>query len=100
MCATQAVKCGSTAAVRTSLCNKQPRVVRVGVEITDLAGPEPQDLVDMARRTLAARGESIRLIPSWRSGLFGVDAAGEVLLPGPEARLAPTTFEAWLTTQR
>jgi uncharacterized protein YbjT (DUF2867 family) len=64
---------------------------------TDLAGPEPQDLVDMARRTLAARGESIRLIPSWRSGLLGVDAAGEVLLPGPEARLAPTTFDTWLT---
>ena len=63
---------------------------------TDLAGPEPQDLVDMARRTLAARGESIRLIPSWRTGIFGLDAAGEALLPGPEARLAPTTFDAWL----
>jgi hypothetical protein len=24
----------------------------------------------MARRTLTARGESIRLIPSWRSGAF------------------------------
>jgi uncharacterized protein YbjT (DUF2867 family) len=66
----------------------------------DLAGPEPQDLVDMARRTLAARGESVRLIPSWRTGLYGVEAAGEVLLPGPEARLAPTTFEAWLEEQR
>ena len=66
---------------------------------TDLAGPEPQDLVDMARRTLSARGESIRLIPSWRTGLFGLDAAGEVLLPGPEARLAPTTFDAWLARQ-
>jgi uncharacterized protein YbjT (DUF2867 family) len=66
---------------------------------TDLAGPEPQDLVDMARRTLAARGESIRLIPSWRSGLFGIEAAGEMLLPGPEARLAPTTFDAWLAVQ-
>jgi hypothetical protein len=31
-----------------------------------------------------------------RSGVFGVDAAGEVMLPGPEARLAPTTFDAWL----
>jgi len=50
----------------------------------------------MARRTLSARGESIRLIPSWRSGLFGVEAAGEVMLPGPDARLAPTTFDAWL----
>jgi uncharacterized protein YbjT (DUF2867 family) len=62
----------------------------------DLAGPEPQDLVDMARRTLAARGESVRLVPSWRDGPFGVEMAGEVLLPGPGARLAPTTFDAWL----
>ena len=66
---------------------------------TDLAGPEPQDLVDMARRTLSARGESIRLIPSWRNGVFGVEAAGEALLAGPEARLAPTTFDAWLARQ-
>jgi uncharacterized protein YbjT (DUF2867 family) len=65
----------------------------------DLAGPEPQDLVDMARRTLSARGESIRLVPSWRGGLFGVEAAGELLLPGPDARLAPTTFDAWLAEQ-
>lgn len=65
----------------------------------DLAGPEPQDLVDMARRTLAARGESIRLVPSWRTGVFGVDAAGEVMLAGPDARLAPTTFDAWLARQ-
>jgi uncharacterized protein YbjT (DUF2867 family) len=63
---------------------------------TDLAGPEPQDLFDMARRTLSARGESLRLIPSWRTGVFGVEAAGEALLPGPEARLAPTTFDDWL----
>lgn len=62
----------------------------------DLAGPEPQDLVDMARRALAARGESIRLVPSWRGGPFSVEMAGEVLLPGPDARLAPTTFDAWL----
>jgi uncharacterized protein YbjT (DUF2867 family) len=62
----------------------------------DLAGPETQDLVDMARRALAARGESIRLVPSWREGPFGVEMAGEVLLPGPDALLAPTTFDAWL----
>jgi uncharacterized protein YbjT (DUF2867 family) len=66
---------------------------------TDLAGPEPHDLVDMARRTVSAWGESIRLIPSWRNTVFGVEAAGEVLLAGPEARLAPTTFDAWLARQ-
>jgi uncharacterized protein YbjT (DUF2867 family) len=63
---------------------------------SDLAGPEPQDLVDMARCTLAARRKSVRLVPSWRDGSFGVELAGEVLLPGPGARLAPTTFDAWL----
>jgi uncharacterized protein YbjT (DUF2867 family) len=66
--------------------------------ICELAGPETQDLVDMARRTLAARGELLRLIPTWR-GRYGVEMAGEVLLPGPDARIAPTTFDDWLTTQ-
>jgi uncharacterized protein YbjT (DUF2867 family) len=65
----------------------------------EVAGPEPQDLVDMARRTLAARGEPLRLVPTWR-GLFGVEMAGEVLLPGPEAVITPTTFERWLAGQR
>ena len=67
-------------------------------EILELAGPEPQDLIDMARRTLAARGESVRLIPTWRAR-YGVQMAGEVLLPGPNARIAPTTFDDWLATQ-
>ena len=62
----------------------------------DLAGPGPQDLVDMARRTLARRGESLTLIPTWHDGPFGIEMAGDVLLPGPGALLAPTTFEAWL----
>jgi uncharacterized protein YbjT (DUF2867 family) len=63
--------------------------------VRELAGPETQDLVDMARRTLAARGDSVRLVPTWRQ-LFSVEMAGEVLLPGPDAHIAPTTFDAWL----
>jgi hypothetical protein len=51
------------------------------------------------RRTLAARGERLRLVPTWR-GPFGVEMAGEVLLPGPAAVVAPTTFEQWLGAQR
>jgi uncharacterized protein YbjT (DUF2867 family) len=62
----------------------------------DLAGPLPEDMVDMARRTLAVRGRDVRLRPTWRGGRFGVDAAGEVMLAGPDARLAPTTFDEWL----
>lgn len=64
----------------------------------DVAGPEPQDLVDMARRTHAVRGRAVRLVPSW-SSTFDASMAGEVLLPGEDARLAPTTFDDWLAEQ-
>ncbi len=63
----------------------------------EFAGPQMEDLVDMARRTLEARGQRIALVPTWR-GTFGVDMAGEVLLPGEGARLTPTSFEDWLAT--
>ncbi|GAB3999322.1 NAD(P)H-binding protein [Glycomyces albus] len=65
----------------------------------DVAGPQPQDLVDMARRTLHARGREVELVPTW-SGPFGTGMAGDVLLPAEPARLAPTTFDHWLTAQR
>jgi uncharacterized protein YbjT (DUF2867 family) len=65
----------------------------------DVAGPEPQDLVDMARRTNEARGHTVKLVPTW-SGLFGPTMAGNVLLPGKDARIMPTTFDAWLAEQR
>ncbi|MEY7974022.1 SDR family oxidoreductase [Saccharomonospora xinjiangensis] len=65
----------------------------------DVAGPEPHDLVDMARRTNQARGREVRLVPTW-SGIFGASMAGEVLLPGEGARIAPTTFDEWLATQK
>ncbi len=61
----------------------------------DVAGPETQDLVDRARRTLDLRGRRIRLVPSW-SGPFGTSMAGNVLLPGEGAVIAPTTFDEWL----
>lgn len=66
----------------------------------DLAGPAPEDLVDMARRTYAARGRSVRLVPTWHTGIFGPEMAGDMLLPGEGAELAPTTFEDWLSQER
>ena len=65
----------------------------------DVAGPEPQDLVDMARRTNDARGQQVKLVPTW-SSLLGPEMAGDVLLPGEDARIAPTTFDEWLAKQR
>jgi uncharacterized protein YbjT (DUF2867 family) len=65
----------------------------------DVAGPDPQDLVDMARRTNDALGRALKLVPTW-SGLFDETMAGSVLLPGDGARIAPTSFDDWLATQR
>ena len=65
----------------------------------DVAGPEPQDLVDMARRTNEARGRVVKLVPTW-SAMFGPSMAGDVLLPGEGARIAPTSFDEWLAEQR
>jgi len=62
----------------------------------DLAGPETQAFVDMVRRTFAVRGDTTRLVPGWRGTPFSTSMAGEVLLPDEIARIAPTTFEAWL----
>lgn len=64
----------------------------------DLAGPEPQDLVDMARRTHRAHGREVKLVPTW-SAVFGPEAAGNAMLPGAGARIAPTTFDQWLAAQ-
>ena len=61
----------------------------------DVAGPEPQDLVDMARRTHAVLGRDVRLIPSW-SGPLGLEMANNVLMPAENARIAATTFDQWL----
>ncbi|BBX48305.1 NAD(P)H-binding protein [Mycobacterium cookii] len=61
----------------------------------DVAGPEPQDLVDMARRTNDVLGRDVKLVPTW-SGPLDESMAGNVMLPGENARIAPTTFDEWL----
>jgi uncharacterized protein YbjT (DUF2867 family) len=64
----------------------------------EVAGPERQALVDMARRTLRARGDCLRLTTGWEEP-FDVEMAGDVFLPGPDARIASSTFDDWLTRQ-
>ncbi|MEV4575325.1 NAD(P)H-binding protein [Nonomuraea jabiensis] len=90
----QPIAPADVAAVLAEIAAGEPRGRYV-----DVAGPEPQDLVDMARRTHRARGREVKLVPTW-SGLFGPEMAGNVLLPGEHARIAPTTFDDWLQEQK
>jgi uncharacterized protein YbjT (DUF2867 family) len=62
----------------------------------DFAGPHTHDFVDMARRTLRVRGDERLIRASWRDLPFGVEMAGEVLLPSADAIIAPATFDSWL----
>lgn len=86
----QPVAPADVAEVLAELAAGEPQLRRI-----ELAGPRTEDLVDMARRTLAARGRSVDLVPTWR-GRFDVSMSGEVQLPGEDARLGPTSFEDWL----
>jgi uncharacterized protein YbjT (DUF2867 family) len=63
---------------------------------SEVAGPRREDLVDLTRRILAARGQDLTLQPAWGFGPFHTDMAGDVLLPGPDARTTPTDLAAWL----
>lgn len=63
--------------------------------MVEVAGPRPEDLVDLARRTLRVRGRDLRLVPTWR-GAFGLELAGEAMLPSDDALLTVTTFDEWL----
>lgn len=63
----------------------------------EVAGPDNQDMIDMARRSLASRGETLRIVPTW-DGPMGTAMAGNTLLPGADARIAPATFDTWLSS--
>ena len=62
----------------------------------EVAGPDNQDMIDMARRSMASRGETPRIVPTW-DGPLGTAMPGNVLLPGTGARIAPTSFDDWLS---
>ncbi|MGH8983689.1 MAG: hypothetical protein ACRDY6_07410 [Acidimicrobiia bacterium] len=68
--------------------------------IPEIAGPREEDLVDMAIRLVARRGDPVRI-----EGVSDpADPDRDVfekggLLPGPDATLAGPTFEEWLDSK-
>ena len=63
----------------------------------EIAGPQPENLADAARRLMQRRGESLRVegVVDPNDPDIGLYAAG-ALLPGPRAVLAGPTFDEWL----
>jgi uncharacterized protein YbjT (DUF2867 family) len=70
-----------------------------GGAFPEIAGPREEDLVDLAARLVARRGDAVRI----ESVSDPADPDRDVfenggLLPGPDAMLAGPTFEEWLDT--
>lgn len=63
--------------------------------ILEIAGPDTFTLDEIGRMTLAARGDRRPVVVDAQAGLFAA-VHGDVLTPGPGARLAPTHYQDWL----
>ncbi|MEU2632508.1 SDR family oxidoreductase [Kitasatospora sp. NPDC007106] len=63
--------------------------------ILEIAGPDTFTLDEIGRMTLAARGDRRPVVVDNQAGLFAA-VHGNVLTPGPGARLAPTRYQDWL----
>jgi hypothetical protein len=63
--------------------------------ILEIAGPDTFTLDEIGRMTLTARGDRRPVVVDDKAGLFAA-VHGDVLTPGPGARLAPTRYQDWL----
>lgn len=63
--------------------------------IRNVAGPDVFTLDDLGRVTLAAQGDDRNVVVDDKAGMFAV-VDGDVLIAGPDARLAPTHYRDWM----
>ena len=68
----------------------------LGQEMVEVAGPEPADLVDLARSVVARRDQRVAVIPVRVPGRSGKAMRSGALLPTPGVRLAGPGFAHWL----
>jgi uncharacterized protein YbjT (DUF2867 family) len=62
----------------------------------DVAGPQQEQLVDMATRLVARRGDPVLVKAIPDDSADGRAQAGGALLPGPNATITGPTFQQWL----
>jgi uncharacterized protein YbjT (DUF2867 family) len=62
----------------------------------EVAGPQRVPLAEIVQRFLSARQDPPKVIPDVHSRYFGTELNDESLVPGDDARIGQTTFEAWL----
>ena len=92
---TQLVAARSVAEALADLIDEADSAPR-GNPIAEVAGPRPENLVEAAKLYAAKQGDGLRIeAGEWPDDPEGLYPSG-ALLPGPIARLAGPTYEAWL----
>jgi uncharacterized protein YbjT (DUF2867 family) len=66
----------------------------------ELAGPEAFPLDELARRFLDAHHDERKVTADVHARYFGAELDERSLIPGDDARIAPTRFEDWLSGER
>jgi uncharacterized protein YbjT (DUF2867 family) len=66
-------------------------------DTVELAGPEAFGLDELARRVLSAHDDPRRVTADVHARYFGAELDDRSLIPGDDARIAPTRFEDWLS---
>ena len=75
-------------------------VAAVGAPVNgtvELAGPEQFRFDELTRRVLGANGDPRVVTAEGRARYFGAELDDGSLVPGDDARIAPTRFEDWLS---
>ncbi|SBT65993.1 Uncharacterized conserved protein YbjT, contains NAD(P)-binding and DUF2867 domains [Micromonospora sediminicola] len=67
--------------------------------VRNVGGPDAFTLDELGRVTLAARHDDRNVVVDDSAGMFAA-VDGDVLVPGPDARLAPTHYADWLRSSR
>jgi uncharacterized protein YbjT (DUF2867 family) len=65
----------------------------------EIGGPEPLRFEDFVRQGLRAAGDQRVVVADSEARYFGARLSERTLVPGDDARLAPTRFDDWLRRQ-
>ncbi|PTR09088.1 hypothetical protein C8R32_104167 [Nitrosospira sp. Nsp5] len=65
----------------------------------EIAGPERAPLAEIVQRFLSAKHDARKVIADVHSRYSGAELNDQSLVPGDNARIGPTSFEAWLQSK-
>ncbi len=70
-----------------------------GEALIEVAGPAPEDMVQLARRLVRHRRRRLRIMPIRMPGDAGRAFRGGALLPGEDVRIIGPAFDEWLESE-